>query len=271
LFGRAKKARRAVIDLHNHILHGLDDGAADLSESVRIAQQFVSEGVTTVAATPHLNPERGTGPTVHEVRQKVEELREVLATSTVDLTIVTGNELYLVPQAVDLLEAGSVCALGDSHYVLVEVSLLARERPLFLEDTVFRLQLAGYAVILAHPERHPFVLRDLHSLDGLLERGVNLQVTAPTLLGQYGAQVRRAAEALLRAGSYVLAASDRHHPGPDRSLSVLHRRIAELTDTGTADLLLRENPARVLADKGLEKPAPVLYQPSLFDRLLRRS
>jgi protein-tyrosine phosphatase len=260
-----------VIDLHNHILPGVDDGAADLTESVEIARQFLSEGVTRVAATPHLNPERGTGPTVDEVRKKVDDLRQALASRAVDLMIVTGNELYLVPEAPDLLEAGSVCTLGEGHYVLVEVSLLARERPLFLDDTIFRLQLAGYVVILAHPDRYPFVLRDTHSLDGLLERGVVLQLTAPSLLGHYGAPVRRAAEGLLRAGSYALAASDRHHPGVDRSLSDLHRRIAALTDDPTADLLLRDNPARVLADERLEVPTPVLYQPSLFDRLLRRS
>jgi protein-tyrosine phosphatase len=259
-----------MIDLHNHILPGLDDGAADLEESVQIARQFLSEGVTVVAATPHLNPERQTGAGPEVLHGKLQELRRALVSARLDLNVVAGNELYLVPDAAELLQAGIASTLGDGHYVLAELSLFARERPLYLEDALFRIQLAGYSVILAHPERYPFVQRDQHAVDSLLDREVVLQLTAPALLGDYGAAVRRTAEGLLRHGAYALAASDRHHPGAKRSLADLHGRIEELTDLTTADLLLKHNPDRVLADARLEMPVPVFQQPSLFDRLLHR-
>jgi protein-tyrosine phosphatase len=259
-----------MIDLHNHILPGLDDGAVDLPESVEIARQFVSEGVIRIAATPHIDPERGNGAPTALVLRTVSDVRDAVARAGVSLDIVPGNELYLVPQAAELLLAGEVLPLGGGRYVLVELSLIVGERPLYLDDTVFALQRAGYAVILAHPERYAFVQRDTTKLDELVHRGVALQVTAPSLLGEYGQRIRRTAERLLKRGSYSLASSDRHHPGPTRSLADTHDRIAKLTDTDTADLLVRDNPARVLDDLPLHEPEILPNRTSLFHRLLRR-
>jgi protein-tyrosine phosphatase len=260
-----------LIDLHNHILPGVDDGAATLAESVDIARQFVSEGVTRVAATPHLNPERHAGVGAEQVRRKVDEVRTALADAGVPLDVVPGNELYLVPAAPEIAKRGDVSTLGESRYLLVELSLLASGRPLFFDDTVFRLGLEEFGVILAHPERYSFVQRDISVLDEARDRGVILQLTAPALLGEYGREVRRVAEQLLRRGAYALAASDRHHPGATRSLAAMHERIAEVCDTDTADLLLCENPARVLNDAPMQEPqVSASSRPSLLDRLLGR-
>jgi protein-tyrosine phosphatase len=258
----------SLIDLHNHILPGVDDGAADLAESLAIARQFVSEGVCRVAATAHLDPERGNGADAATVRRLTEEVRAVVIGEGIDLEVLPGNELYLTPEAPDLLQNGMVSPLGDSSYVLVELSLQSGTRPLFLDDTVFRIELAGYSVILAHPERYGFVQRDASSLDDLVDRGVALQLTAPALLGEYGSRVKATAKELLSRGSYALAASDRHHPGANRSLSALHERIREQTDMDTADLLLCHNPARVLAGSVLHPPE-IVERPksSLFERL----
>ena len=261
----------AMIDLHNHILPGVDDGAADIEESIEIARQFVSEGVVRIAATPHLNPERGTGLQAPNVRQKVAELNDALTARGIDLTVVPGNELYLTPDAPELLEQGAVSPLGDGKTVLVELALWAERPPLHLEDTIFRLQLAGYRPVLAHPERYPFVQRDTADIDGWISRGMILQLTAPALLGEYGRGIRRTAERLLHSGAYALAGSDRHHPGSNRSLAALHQRIAELIDADTADLLLRINPERVLSDQPVVQPdvAPEVRS-GFIDRLLGR-
>jgi protein-tyrosine phosphatase len=145
------------------------------------------------------------------------------------------------------------------------------QRPLYLDDTLFRLQLAGLQPVLAHPERYSFVQRDVATVDGLVDRGVVLQLTAPALLGEYGGTVRRTAERLLLRGSYAIGSSDRHHPGRERSLSDLHNRIEELAGMDVAELLLRTNPRRLLDG---QSPLPVepaeRKRPSLASRLLRR-
>jgi protein-tyrosine phosphatase len=261
----------SFIDLHNHILPGVDDGATTLDESVEIARQFVAEGVTTVAATPHLDPERRNGPDVPTVLRGVARVREALEGAGIPLEVVPGNELYLVPEAPEIVQRGTVCKLGESSYLLVELSLASNSRPLFLDDTVFRLQLGGCSVILAHPERYAFVQRDVAALDELRDRGVALQLTAPALLGEYGGPIRRTAEKLLRRGAYMLASSDRHHPGPNRSLAALHDRITGMINEETADLLLSENPARVLSDRPLLEVEGIDEEKSsFFSRLLGR-
>src|SRR5919199_470729 len=138
-----------MIDLHNHILPGVDDGAADIDESIEIARQFVSEGVVRVAATPHLDPERNNGLQAPGMGPRIVELQTALQDRGIGLTVLPGNELYLTPDAPALLEQGLAATLGRGKAVLVEVSLRADPAPLYVEDTLFRLQLAGYQPVLA--------------------------------------------------------------------------------------------------------------------------
>jgi protein-tyrosine phosphatase len=261
-----------MIDLHNHILPGVDDGAADLEESLEIARQFVREGVTRLAATPHLDPENRRGISAMEVRRLVAETQSAIGVAGIPLALEAGHEVYLTPDVPDLVADGTVALLGGGHAILVELSLTAGQRPLYFEETLFRLQVAGLQPVLAHPERYAFVQRDPTSLDAVVESGTVLQVTAPSLLGHYGGYVRRVAERLLRRGSYGLASSDRHHPGTDRSLATMRGRIAELTDEATAGLLLSENPERLLDGVEPLRPAVLVADDrSFFERLLGRA
>jgi len=260
-----------MIDLHNHILPSVDDGAADIEESVEIARQFASEGVSLIAATPHLDPEHGGGPAAEVVRGLVTQVQTAVDAAGIELKIVPGQEIFLTPELPDLLEQGVAQSLGDGKAVLVELFLGAGERPLYLDDTLFRLQLAGHFPVLAHPERYPFMQRHPELAEPLVNRGVVLQLTAPSLLGLYGAQVRQTAERLLLRGLYCVGASDRHHPGRERSLADMHARIADLTDASTADLLLRTNPGRVLEGLEPERPAPgPAGERSVLGRILGR-
>jgi protein-tyrosine phosphatase len=146
-------------------------------------------------------------------------------------------------------------------------------RPVYLDDLVFQMQLAGYTVILAHPERYRFVQQDLPSVGPLVDRGVMLQATAPALLGEYGPTVKRTAERLLQRGFYALAASDRHHPGPLRSLATMHSRVAALMNVDLADLLLCENPRRVLDGQSVIPPdrMDIPARKGFFDRFRSRT
>jgi protein-tyrosine phosphatase len=257
-----------MIDLHNHILPGVDDGAVDFEESLSIARQFVAEGVTEVVATPHLDPLNRRGPHGQHVRHLVGELQQALAAADVPLEVVPGHEVFLTPEIVELLDTGVALPLAQGNWVLVEVPF--NQRPLYLDDTLFQLELAGYRPILAHPERYSFVQRDPAGVSDMVERGVVLQLTAPALLGEYGGVVRRTSETLLRNGLYALAASDRHHSDQRRGLDRLHARIAEIAGLARADLLLKENTRRVFAGDDIERPemrAP--SQRSLFGRLFR--
>lgn len=245
-----------MIDLHNHILPGVDDGAATLEESLAIARQFASEGVTRVAATPHFNPWAGTGPTAAEVGDLMEKLQAALAAEGIELEVLTGSEILLAPGLPSHLEAGRACTLGGSRGVLIELPFY--EAAPYAEEAIGELVDAGYRPVLAHPERTGFIQRDLDAVEPLRDAGALFQVTGPSLAGEYGSTVRRTAEALLERGLYSLAGSDRHHPGSARSLALAYRRLTELANEETARLMLAENPGRLLADEEVQRPVVVL-------------
>ncbi|HZS93746.1 MAG TPA: CpsB/CapC family capsule biosynthesis tyrosine phosphatase [Chloroflexota bacterium] len=238
-----------MIDLHNHILPGVDDGAATMEESLEIARQFVSEGVEKVAATPHFNPLEADRVSAADVVELVDSLRTALAAADIPLHVEPGQEIFLTPDLPALLASGEARPLGSSRWIVVELPF--DTLPFYVDDTLFRLQSAGYRPILAHPERYSFVQRDPDKGVALAERDVALQLTAASLLGHYGRRVRNTAEKLLAEGAYSIASSDRHHPGQNRSLEAVRKALARLGGQDLAELLLQTNPRRVLANERL--------------------
>ena len=139
-----------MIDLHCHILPGMDDGASDISVSIAMARAFVADGVSVVACTPHILPGlyHNTGPQIRQARQ---QLQQVLATEGILLRLVTGADNHMVPTFVSELRTGNLLSLADTRYVLVEPP--HHVAPPRLEDLFFDLLTAGYVPILTHPER----------------------------------------------------------------------------------------------------------------------
>ena len=139
-----------MIDLHCHILPGVDDGAADLSVSVEMAKAFVADGVSVVACTPHILPGlyHNSGP---QIRQATTQLQQLLNEEGIPLRLVTGADNHIVPSFVAELRSGHLLSLADTRYVLVEPP--HHIAPPRLEDLFFNILVAGYVPILTHPER----------------------------------------------------------------------------------------------------------------------
>ena len=162
-----------MIDLHCHILPGLDDGAADLSVSTDMAKAFVADGVLVVACTPHILPGlyHNSGP---QIRQATAQLQQHLDREGIPLRLVTGADNHIIPNFVSELRSGHLLSLADTRYVLVEPP--HHVAPPRLEELFFSLLVAGYVPILTHPERltwikshYQVVLRLVHA--GMLDAG----------------------------------------------------------------------------------------------------
>jgi len=196
-----------MIDLHCHILPGIDDGAADVSVSLAMARASVDDGVSVVACTPHILPGlyHNTGP---QIRQAVKDLQDVLDDENIPLRLVTGADVHIVPDFVDGLRSGRLLSLADTRYVLVEPP--HHVAPLRLEDLFFNLLVAGYVPILTHPERLTWINERYASIKRLVRAGVWMQITAGSLVGHFGRNAKYWAERMLGEGCVHILATDAH-------------------------------------------------------------
>src|SRR5271165_1252840 len=172
-----------MIDLHSHILPGIDDGAGDISVSLAMAKASVAQGVSVLACTPHILPGlyHNTGPAIREAVQK---LQQTLDQEGVSLRLVTGADAHICPDFVSGLRSGQILTIADSRYVLVEPP--HHTAPPQLEDFFFNLVVAGYVPILTHPERLSWVPQRYETIKKLVQTGVWMQVTAGSFTGAFG-------------------------------------------------------------------------------------
>src|SRR2546429_4865022 len=145
---------KAMIDIHLHILPGIDDGPATQSEALALARSLVQEGVHIVIATPHYNdlfPQRSAA----EVKERVSTLQEAINAEHIPLRVFPGHEVLIKPGLVEDIQAGRVATLNGGRYLLLE--LWNNSWPFELEQVIFELRAAGIVPILGHPERYPAI------------------------------------------------------------------------------------------------------------------
>lgn len=198
-----------MIDLHSHVLPGIDDGPRTLPESLAIARAAVADGIRTLAATPHVRDDYPTS--VERMRAGVEELRGELAGEGVPLELVTGGEVAL--DRIDALSDDDLRAFGlggNPRYLLVEFPYSGW--PLDLAERLFDLSVRGMTPVIAHPERNSDVQSDPAKLAPIADSGALLQVTAASLDGRLGRAPREAGLRLVELELAHLIASDAHSP-----------------------------------------------------------
>jgi protein-tyrosine phosphatase len=245
-----------VIDLHSHLLPGLDDGPADEAGALALATEAAAGGVRVMAATPHL---RADFPAVRpeELPERVATLRAAIARAGVELEVVSGGEidvLWALRASDDALRGASYDARGSD--LLVETPY--GELPTMFEDMLFQIQVRGFRVLLAHPERNPSFQRDPDRLDELVERGTLLQLTAASLAAGSRSRAERLARRLVTRGRAHVIASDAHRAAGRRASLGEGVAAAERAAGGErARWMVTEAPAAILAGRPLPDPPPV--------------
>jgi protein-tyrosine phosphatase len=252
-----------MIDLHSHILPGVDDGARTLEESVALARLASVEGIDVVAATPHVRDDYRT--TAHEMERLVAEVRAALADGGVPLDVLPGAEI-----ALDQLASLGEDELrrfglgGNPKYVLLEFPYYGW--PLELGARVWELRARGITPVLAHPERNAEVQAAPERLRPLVEQGALVQLTAASLNGRLGGRARAAAFELLGRNLAHLLASDLHASNV-RGIG-LARAARAVGDEKLARWLTTDVPAAIVAGQPVpERPNGQRARPSRFRRL----
>ena len=258
-----------MIDLHSHLLPGIDDGPPDLEHSLQLAQAAVEQGTQVLAATPHL---RADFPDVipGELAERCEAMRAALKEAESDLAVVQGGEvglMWAVHVDDESLRAASYGGRGTDLLIESPYGGLTATFEQLLTSVAER----GFRLLLAHPENNPTFQKDPGRLHALADQGVLLQVTARSLiLRDRRRGPRPLAEALVRDGYAHVLASDAHSGYQFRppALRAGAAAAAELVGPARSRWLVEDAPAAILAGAPLPEPPPA--EPPRGDGLLRR-
>lgn len=242
-----------MIDIHCHILPGLDDGSETLEMSLEMAASAISEGITHVIATPHANSQFRFIPDL--VRQRRDEIQAKLGDR---LQIATGCDFHLSYENLEALRAEpSRFTLNQKAYLLVEFGDFSI--PATLDHALHQLQLQGLRPIITHPERNPTIRAKFERLWEWMHQGCFVQVTAQSFTGGFGLRAQQAANTLLDAGAIHFIASDAHNTTtrPLR-LKDAFAVVAARKGEDVAWALFQENPLAALEGQ----PLPYLPEPA---------
>lgn len=235
-----------MLDIHCHILHGIDDGAGDLTDSVEMAQIAAANGTKAVFATPHCNM---SGFFLNfwsnEFDEHLGALQKAVKDRGINLEIYPGQEIHLESGFAQRLKKGELITLNRSKYALVEFDFYEQEDEAYKKTDA--LVSEGYIPVISHPERYGFVYENADAIAKLRRLGALIQLNAGSLSGNFGKASAKIAHDTLGRGLADFVASDAHSQysrTPD--LSQAHEYVCENFSYEYADRLFRINPERII-------------------------
>ena len=195
-----------TVDMHSHLLPGLDDGVQDMDESLEMIRQMKALGYRKLITTPHVMGDfYKNDPAI--IQQSLEAVQEEVHNQGIDVTIEAGGEYFIDEWFLDKIKHNNVMSFGD-HFVLVETSFM--NRPEQLLDTLFQVKVNGYKPIFAHPERYLYLYEDFEKFKEIYDKGVYFQINLNSLAGYYSPDAKYFAEQLIKHQMVDFVGSDAH-------------------------------------------------------------
>ncbi len=240
-----------MIDLHSHILPGVDDGAKDIDMSLAMARLAVEDGTTHIACTPHFMSGVYDN-TVPATANLIAELEAAFRDNNINLALVPGGDIHIAPDIADRLANGTLPALGTSSYFLFEPP--HHVLPPGIVALCKGIMDAGYMPVLTHPERLTWIEKHYDVICQLDELGVVVQLTASSVVGSFGKRALYWSERMLDEGRVDIIASDAHNirsrpPGLSRARDLIATRF----DDQVAMMMVKVNPERMLQNQPVMK------------------
>lgn len=197
-----------MIDLHCHLLPGIDDGPTELELSLTMARAAVADGITITACTPHIYPGLYENDAAG-IERAIAALRIELARAGIPLQLVAGADTHLAPDMVDGLRRGRIPTLGGSRYFLFEPP--HHVAPARMDEMIFSLMTGGYLPVVTHPERLSWIEENYEIFPRMVKAGAWMQITSGSLTGRFGRRPKYWAERMLDEGLVHILATDAHN------------------------------------------------------------
>jgi protein-tyrosine phosphatase len=196
-----------MIDIHSHILPGVDDGSVDIDTTISMLENAERCGTKAIVATPHYY--RGYfGTEYEEVVRLVDMLKDDIGSRGIKIDVYPGQEIFLDKHTVEMYKSGIIRGLNNSRYLLVEMPMQDYDKSLL--DIVYELRLLGAVPVIAHPERYTYIMDNVKLINPFVEEGCLFQINTGSITGIFGKSVQRTARVLIENGLCNLVASDAH-------------------------------------------------------------
>jgi len=211
LFGSKPKAEAEIdqslrVDFHSHLLPGIDDGCQTIEDSLENIRELQKQGIKKIITTPHIFQELYPN-TPEIIRSKLAIVRKALSDQQIEMDIEATAEYYLDEWFCKNFKDIELLTL-PGKYILVETNYM--EKPHFMEEILFELQISGYKVILAHPERYNYLLGDFRKFNDLFDTGILFQCNLLSFTGYYSPRIKEASMYLLKNKMMHMVGSDIH-------------------------------------------------------------
>ena len=240
-----------IVDIHSHILWGVDDGPVTVEQSLKILEQAVEEGITSIIATSHSN-HPGYNTDYQIVTKQVEYLQQLLIKNNIPLTLYTGHEVRLSEKIMPLYQKKQIHTLANSNYLLLE--LPSHTVPFYINHIISALLMEGITPIIAHPERNLAIAEKPSRLLHLIHQGAFAQITAGSLTGHFGRKVQKLSLDLVSANLVHSYGSDVHNMSTRPFLFEKGLRYLEKNKHLDAVDAFLENNERIIQNKSLIIP-----------------
>ncbi|MGF9964005.1 tyrosine-protein phosphatase [Bacillus rhizoplanae] len=243
-----------MIDLHCHILPGVDDGAQTITDSLEMAKTAIAEGIHTIVATPHHQNGKYVNERMHILHQ-VKQLNDLLQENNVSLTVLPGQEVRLYGEMLQDYENNKIVTLNETNkYILIEFP--SNHVPRYAEQMLYELRMKGLIPIIVHPERNAELIEHPDKLYNFVNKGALTQVTAGSLLGNFGKKIKKFSLQLIEHNLTHMIASDAHNT-TTRSFHLQAGYDVIEKEFGTSTLMnFKENPYLFISGKSIYKEDP---------------
>ncbi|MFW6034839.1 MAG: tyrosine-protein phosphatase [Halothermotrichaceae bacterium] len=253
-----------MIDIHSHILPGVDDGAKNLDESLKIARQSEKQGIKGLVVTPHCM-DSGYYMTPSTTIKRILSLQQCLYREGINIRLYPGAEVFITIDLADKVQKKQVLTLNHGSYILIELPTV--KIPKYTESVLYKLKTAGYNPIISHPERYKDIAAEPDILYYWFKNGIYAQVNASSLLGKFGKKVKKTAELFVKNNLVQLIGSDVHSiSSRNQCLQEGLKRVERLS-AGSAEIMI-ENNSLLIKDKQLNtKLKPQKETPGIFTKI----
>jgi len=203
-----KSVRPLLVDVHSHLIPGIDDGSSSMEESLELIKRMSELGYQKIITTPHVMNDFYPN-TTEDIRIRVERLRTHVESAGIDMEIDAAAEYYLDEHMMQMLEEKKELLTFGDNYLLFETSFL--NEPAYLREGIFQIISNGMKPVMAHPERYVFVQNRPEMLEDLMDRGLLLQINTISLSGYYSKGAKKMAEFLIDQKAVSFLGTDCHN------------------------------------------------------------